>query len=309
MPESSAFAVDVASRRAVPEPLEPDSLTWQDFGSHMFHVMLLQGFTLQVAHPVIEAGVGEHSVYKTDPWGRARRSHEMLWPVIYERPEAAIQNGVALREFHRRIKGVDKHGKRYHALDPEAYGWVHATGFDATVRMHELFGNPLTLAQRQQTFGEWRRLGLILGLREKDLPATEADYWDYFEDMIQNRLIMGDVAADLLSESHYREVPKPPGLKLPDSVWRLLLRGAAPVTRLILVGTLPCSFRTRFEIEWTRRDERRFRIVIGALRTVLRVIPARYRYIKLARDAIDDARRNPQAYRWQHERTGGLAVD
>ncbi len=28
---------------------------------------------LQVAHPAVGAGVDEHSVFRTDPWGRARR--------------------------------------------------------------------------------------------------------------------------------------------------------------------------------------------------------------------------------------------
>ena len=70
-------------RRLDLQPLGPDSLTWQDFGSWRFHLMLPQAFVLQVAHPIIDAGVGEHSVYKTDPWGRAKRSTELLWPIVY----------------------------------------------------------------------------------------------------------------------------------------------------------------------------------------------------------------------------------
>src|SRR5919197_141749 len=29
--------------------------------------------------------------------------------------------------MHKRIKGVKPDGERYHALEPEAYAWVHAT--------------------------------------------------------------------------------------------------------------------------------------------------------------------------------------
>jgi uncharacterized protein (DUF2236 family) len=157
----------------------------------MFHLMLPQAFVLQVAHPTIDAGVGEHSVYKTDPWGRIERSHRMLWPVVYARPDTTIRKGVALRAYHRAIKGVDRHGRHYHALEPEAYGWVHMTGFDATVRMHALFGTTLSDDARREAFQEWRRMGLILGLREQDLPATEADYWSHLHRMIDERLTLG----------------------------------------------------------------------------------------------------------------------
>lgn len=303
MQESSAMtAPDVAGRDS-PRPLEPDSLTWRDFGSYMFHVMLPQAFVLQVAHPVIDAGVGEHSTYKTDPWGRAQRSWAMLWPVVYARPDTAIRKGRELREYHRAIKGVDKHGNRYHALNPEAYGWVHATGFDATVRMHELLGTPPTEARRRQMFEEWRRLGLILGLREQDLPDTEAAYWDYFHDMIDNRLEMGDVASDLLSETHYLEIP-PPDSRIPNPLWRLLMRGITPIARLSLIGTLPARFRTRFGLEWSRWDERKFRALMRTLRITLRLIPEQYRYIPLARQAIRDAQQHPQAYLWGYTDAG-----
>lgn len=294
-----------ASRRmeTVPEPLEPDSLTWRDFGSYMYHLMLPQAFALQVAHPIIDAGVGEHSVYKTDPWGRAKRSTEMLWPVVYARPEVAIQKGIELREYHRKIKGVDKHGKRYHALDPEAYSWVHMTGFDASLRMHQLMGHEPTAAERARMFEEWYRLGRILGLRQQDLPATEEAYWAHFNDVIDNRLEIGEVASDLLSENHYLEIPKPPNSRMPDFAWRLLLRCVSPIARLNLLGTLPPRFRQRFGIQWRARDERRFRLFLTVFRTVLKLLPEKRRYIPLAWAAIQDARHHPDAYRWQSGET------
>jgi uncharacterized protein (DUF2236 family) len=301
MPHASTAAERGTSRAEAPRPLGPDSCTWSDFGSYMFHLMLPQAFVMQVAHPVIDAGVGEHSVYKTDPWGRAERSTKMLWPVVYARPETAIANGVALREFHRPIKGVDKHGKRYHALDPEAYGWVHMTGFDASLRMHELFGRPADASQRQRMFAEWQRLGRILGLREADIPQTEAEYWQHFNRMIDERLIMGEVASDLLDERQLLETPKPPGSRLPDPLWRLLLRLIAPGARRMVVGTLPGRFRSRFELRWSRWDAWSFGAMRRLLRLVLRLLPERRRYIPLAWKAIADARAHPEAYLWESE--------
>lgn len=297
--DTAPAATTTPEDRTVPRPLGPDSHTWRDFGGLMFHLMLPQAFVMQVAHPVIDAGVGEHSVYKTDPWGRAQRSTEMLWPVVYARPQDAIGYGVRLREFHRAIKGVDKHGRRYHALDPEAYGWVHATGFDATVRMHDLFGEPLSPQARQESFDEWRRLGLILGLREADLPETEAEYWQRFNAIIDERAIMGDVASGLLDTAQIREIPKPPGSRIPDSLWRLLLRAIAPAARRMVVGTLPQRFRDRFALKWSRWDAAWFGIYVHSLRLILRLLPEKVRYVPLAWRAIEDARQHPEAFAWE----------
>lgn len=301
MPQTSAAAKPEAATLEPPRPLGPDSCTWRDFGAYMFHLMLPQAFVLQVAHPVIDAGVGEHSVYKTDPWGRAERSTKMLWPVVYARPETAVANGVALREFHRSIKGVDKQGRPYHALDPEAYGWVHMTGFDATIRMHELFGHPLAGEQRRRAFAEWQRLGRILGLRETDIPRNEAEYWQRFNAMIDDRLIMGEVASDLLDERQLLETPKPPGSRLPDGLWRLLLRMIAPSARRMVVGTLPTRFRSRFQLRWSRWDAWSFAAMRRMLRLILRLLPERWRYIPLAWAAIADARAHPEAYLWESD--------
>ncbi|EKF73554.1 hypothetical protein A11A3_13033 [Alcanivorax hongdengensis A-11-3] len=294
---ADALAADVAAAsQAEPQPLGPDSCTWQDFGSWRFHLMLPQAFVMQVAHPIIDAGVGEHSVYKTDPWGRARRSTELLWPVVYARPDEAIRKGRQLRELHRSIKGVDKNGNKYFALDPEAYAWVHGTGYDATIRMHELFGHSPSAAQRAQMFYEWREMGKMLGIRDQDLPATESDYWDYFNTMIRDRLERTDVAADLLQERHYLDVPKPPGSKLPDFLWKAMLQVFGRLLRLNLYGTLPAAFREKVGITWTAKDERRFRLWCRVYRVIHRLTPRSRRYIPLARRAMEDARQNPQAY-------------
>ena len=258
--------------------------------------MLPQAFVLQVAHPVINAGVSEHSVYKTDPWGRAKRSTEQLWPIVYARPQKAIEMGIKLRELHRSIKGVDKAGNKYFALDPEAYGWVHITGYDATIRMHERLGRSPTTEQRRAMYAEWRQLGKMMGIRDQDLPATESEYWDYFYGMIRDKLEMTEVASDLLSESHYLEIPKPPNSRMPDSVWRMILAVMGPFMRFNLRATLPQPFREKFAVPWTQRDERLFRLWCRVYRVLHALTPRKLRLIPLARKAVKDAERHPEAY-------------
>jgi uncharacterized protein (DUF2236 family) len=280
-----------------PLPLGPDSCTWRDFGSYLFHLMLPQAFILQSAHPVIDAAVGKEKKYKYDPWGRAKGSVALLWPVVYSRPEKAIAMGVKLRELHREIKGVDKHGKKYHALDPEAYSWVHITGFDASVRMHEIFGKPPSAQQRARMFEEWKQMGALLGIIDRYIPQTEAEYWTYFNNIIDNRLEYGEVLEDLLNPSFFAQYPKPPELKyLPTFAWKIIAMPSSWFMHKITIATLPRNFREKFGLRFGKIDQRLFQAFAWLVRTFYPLTPHAMRYIPLARRAINDARRHPDAY-------------
>jgi uncharacterized protein (DUF2236 family) len=146
-------------------------------------------------------------------------------------------------------------------------------------------------------FREWRQLGAMMGIQEQHLPRTEEEYWNHFHNMIDNRLELGPVARDLLSVEHYYEMPKPPNAQwLPTPIWRSFLRVAGPFANRLTLGTLPRRFRERFDLEWTDRDERRFRRQVRFLRLALAATPAPLRYIPLARRARKDARKHPEAY-------------
>ena len=49
-----------------------------------------------------------------------------------------------MRDYHRTIKGVDKHGRPYSALNPDTFFWAHATFVLIPVLICEHFGTPLT---------------------------------------------------------------------------------------------------------------------------------------------------------------------
>lgn len=284
-----------------PLPLGPDSYTWQDFGSYLYHLMLPQAFILQSAHPVIDAAVGKDKKYKHDPWGRAKNSTALLWPVVYARPEKAIEKGNELRELHRHIKGVDKNGKRYHALDPEAYTWVHLTGFDATVRMYEYFGKPITPDQRALMFEEWQQIGAMLGIHERYIPKTEAEYWEVFNNMIDERLLYGEVLEDLLSPYYFRNYPKPPNMPwLPNFLWQLVITPAGWLFHKISVITLPQRFRAKLNLKVSKNDQRLFKLFSATVKIIFPLLPNRLQYIPLASRAIRDAKSHPEAYRFNY---------
>ncbi len=283
--------------KTTPRPLGPESFSWQEFGTLRYQLMLPQAFLLQVAHPVIAAGVSKDKKYKVDPWGRARDSMELLGPVIYARPEKAIESGVRLREMHRQIKGVDKNGKAYHGLDPEAYAWVYITGFDSSIRMHEFFGTAVTPATRVQMFKEFLQAGAMLGVPQRDIPQTEEAYWKHFHYIIDERLEYSEVVKDLLSVDLFRQIPKPPLRWFPEFIWRIIAPPLGWMYIKLTIATLPEKFRHKLGINYSKFDAALFRGFAWCVRKFYPLLPQFLRYLPFAKVAMKDARLNPEAYR------------
>jgi uncharacterized protein (DUF2236 family) len=63
----------------------------------------------------------------------------------------AVGVGRRLREMHRRIRGANPDGSRYHALEPGAYAWVHATLIYSVVVAQRGFAIGLTGRRSRST--------------------------------------------------------------------------------------------------------------------------------------------------------------
>ena len=148
----------------------PGTITWRRAGDARVLIAAGYALLLQVAHPTVGAGVSEHSQFQRDPWGRLLRTLDYACTIVYGGPQAAGEMGRRIRSFHTQIKGTRPDGQRYHALEPGAYAWVHATLAEGIFAAHERFGRPFTEGQRQELWSEWRSLGRLLGIRDGDLP-------------------------------------------------------------------------------------------------------------------------------------------
>ncbi|MDQ2688756.1 MAG: oxygenase MpaB family protein, partial [Chloroflexota bacterium] len=102
----------------------PGSMAWRVDRE----VLVLAGgscaLLLQAAHPVVAAGVVEHSTYATDPFGRLLRTLTSSFDVVFgsrRRAEATIRR---VNAIHGAVRGELPGGGAYMALDPEALLWV-----------------------------------------------------------------------------------------------------------------------------------------------------------------------------------------
>ncbi len=281
----------------------PGTITYRRAGDVRVIVAAGYALLLQVSHPTVGAGVSEHSQFRHDPWGRLLRTLDYACTMVYGGPQAAGEMGQRIRSFHKQIYGRRPDGLRYHALEPEAYAWVHATLAEAIVRAHQRFGRPLTQEQCERFWAEWRSLGRLLGVRERDLPVDWTAFGDYFAEMVNDRLQHTEAVDEVLEAL---ASPAPPALAAPRGHgWKALRLPMGHAAVLATVGLLPVVLRRRFAVRWTRANDIELQALGRALRAMTPLMPPwllntgpgylRWREEEIARGDVASAARMPRA--------------
>jgi len=253
--------------------------------------MLAAGYALllQVSHPTVGAGVSEHSRFRSDPWGRLLRTLDYSYTMVYGGPDRAGEMGRRIRAYHKQISGTTPDGRRYHALEPEAYAWVHATLAEAIVTGHARFGRPFTEIQRQCFWEEWRSVGRLLGVRERDLPGDWPEFCAYFEQIVQTRLCHTPAVDDVLGALGAPAPPAAAGLY--GVSWAFARTPLGHILELTTIGLLPPVLRRRFGAGWSWRRELELRALSATLRAGTPVAPSWVRntgpdYLRWRREAL-----------------------
>jgi uncharacterized protein (DUF2236 family) len=265
----------------------PESVAWRFASDARLYSTMLYPLLMQVAHPTVAAGVRDFSDFDERPWNRLIRTIDYVTILVYGGRDA-VAMGRRLRELHKGFQGTRADGKRYYALEPKAYAWVHATLLEVYVRGHQQFGRPMRPDQIERFYDEYRGLGRLVGVREHDLPPTWTEFRDYFEAVIDRELQHTETVDRVLRSVRYAV---PPPIPLPGPLWRAIRMPARRALWIGGVGMLAPRLRERFELPWTRRDEAQFRALGAASRALTPVLPERVRIsgpgeLRLRRRAI-----------------------
>ncbi len=256
---------------------------------------------LQVAHPTVGAGVAEFSTFRSDPWGRLFRTLDFTTVLIFGGPDAAAEMGARIRGFHKVIKGTTPDGTPYHALEPEAYAWVHLTLCEGIIRAHERFGRPMSRDQQAQLWAEWRPLGRFLGIRWRDMPETYEGYRAFVDEMVDERLernaAVDEVYAALTS------APPSPSKVIGDRAWQVVNRPGMRFAGLATVGLMPQELRERLDLQLTRPQQLELRALGAAARGATPLLPRalrnvargylKWRRVPIARGDVASPQANP----------------
>src|SRR5437764_5598177 len=181
----------------------PGSLTWR---VNREGVLLLGGgraLVLQVAHPLVAAGVAQHSNYREDPWGRLYRTLDIVTTIVFGTSEESEEAAARLHRVHSRVTGVADDGTAYEANDPDLLMWVHATLVDTSLLIYTTYVGTLTQAEREAYYQEQKLLGTRFGVPWERQPDNYADFSRYFDEVVHGGTLevtdsLRDVAAATL---------------------------------------------------------------------------------------------------------------
>ncbi|WP_372671463.1 oxygenase MpaB family protein [Amycolatopsis kentuckyensis] len=249
-------------------PIVRGTAAWKYFGDFRDVLLAGQVLVLQVAHPVVGAGVRDHSDYTADPWTRLMRTGASLSIYVYGGAAGARFEAARLRSLHRAFTGVSD-GRRYSALDPLAYAWVHATLVMVPVDVQRFFGQPLSSSELEEYYAQMCDVGRMLGVRARDLPPDWAGFTRYYDSMVAG--FATNATIEQLFET-IRTVRKPvPWLR--DSWWRPVRDLQARGQMFLIRATLPPLLGERLGLQWTARDQRRFLRFARLVRILATPIP------------------------------------
>ncbi|MBV9804914.1 MAG: DUF2236 domain-containing protein [Solirubrobacterales bacterium] len=250
--------------------LGPDSVAWRVTSDVRLNLGVLYPLVLQVAHPTVDAGVSEHSDFEHRPWDRLMRTMDYVSLLVYGGHDA-VAAGRRLRHLHRRFKGTTADGTRYSALEPEAYAWVHATLIATYVHANARFGHAMRSAETHRFYVEYRGLGRLIGVRERDLPPTWPEFCRYFRRTARTRLARTPSVERVLHTVHRVGAPPTP---ITGALWPAIRIPARRILWLAGIGLLDPIVRRNLGIGWSWLDEAQFRTLSMVTRRLDPLMPA-----------------------------------
>lgn len=226
---------------------------------------------LQLAHPLIAAGVAEHSTFRGGPLDSAARLRHTVRAMLSltfgddRRRQATLSH---IRRIHQRVHGsigeaagVHAAGSAYAAHDPALLLWVHATLLESIADIYDRLVGPLSRAELDAFCAESAPTLVALGGDDAAAPRTWRTLREYLERTHRSGVLaVTDAAREV---AHALLTPRVAGLPLPG----------AGVSRLIAIGLLPHGIREGYGFRWSSAQERRLDRLLRVLRGVRRLTP------------------------------------
>ena len=220
---------------------------------------------LEVAHPLIAAGVAQHSDFRRDPLGRLRRTLDAMSTLTFSDRERALAAVRGIERSHQSIRGLLSEpvggfetGTPYDGRAPELIRWIWATLADTALVVYEQFVAPLDGAARSDYYAGQRAIARLLGVPTERVPASFDEFRSAFDAELEgDRLSVGREAREIAAA-----VLRPPGGV-----------GGAGTLRLVTTALLPARLREAFELPWDDERAQRFASLRASVRRLRRGAP------------------------------------
>lgn len=240
---------------------------------------------MQAAHPLAVSGLLAHSSALEEPYERLMRTAEVMGTVTFGARAEADRVTRRVRAMHRRVSGTLKRpagrfaaGTPYRADDPQLLLWVLYTLVDSAIVVYGKYVEDLADGAQDELWQDYKVVGKLFGLRQADMPRDIEALRAYGDEMLA-----GDtLAVSGWARTRAREIVLEPPVPLPA-------RPLVEAVNFVTVALLPERIRREYGFlpvppAWMRRAL----VASGAeyvKRAVIPFLPARLRYVPLARAA------------------------
>ncbi len=250
---------------------------------HREQIVALSGaraLLMQAAHPVAFEGFFAQTGSLDEPYERLARTARVLDVIGFGTRAQADRATRRVRAIHRRVRGELARpagpfpsGTPYAADDPQLLLWILACLVDSALVVYERYVRPLSAAEREAYWQDYRVIGGLFGLKSPEMPADHTDLRAYMRDMIDGEeLYVTDAARELGIEI----VLRPP---VPIAARPLL-----ELANFATVGLLPARIRRAYRLGWDPARELALRGGAQYTRRVLvPLLPSRLRLVASAR--------------------------
>jgi uncharacterized protein (DUF2236 family) len=237
---------------------------------------------LQIAHPLVAAGVADHSGFRADPLRRLQATLEATLRITFGDERQAREAAEQVATVHGRVRGRLRRavgpfpaGTPYDARSPELALWVHATLVATALRVHDRFVSPLSLADRERYYEEVKPFARSFGVEDDVLPADYRAFRTYVARMVAGpQIAVGDDAGDLADQ-----ILRPPVA--------LAARPAIPAIHAVTAWLLPPKLREGFGLPWGLRERALVSALGPPVRLAIKGLPAGLRYWPHVRIALE----------------------
>ena len=235
---------------------------------------------MQAAHPVAFEGFFAHTGALDAPYERLRRTAEVMDTIAFGSRADADRATRRVRAMHGRVRGElaapagpFPAGTPFAADDPKLLLWVLATLVDSALVFYDKYVASMSDAERDAYWQDYRVIGTLFGLEDREMPVDIRDFDAYMHDMLTgNDLFVTSAARELA----LRIVMRPP---VP-----LARRPILELVNFVTVGLLPVQLRRQYGLTW---DPLRALMLRGgaeyAKRVLVPLAPGRLRFVSSAR--------------------------
>jgi uncharacterized protein (DUF2236 family) len=223
---------------------------------------------MQAAHPVAVKGLLAHTSSMDEPYERLARTAQVMSTIGFGPREEADRATRRVRAMHRHYK-VDQ---------PDLLLWVLFTLVDSGLVVYQLYVDRLSDEEQAGYWEDYKQVGRLFGLHNRDMPDTLEDLREYKREMLSGDTLHVSDWARRRAREIVLEPPVP---------W--LARPLLETVNFVTIALLPDRIRREYGFRPLPPAAVRRAIVAGGAeyvkRAVIPLMPERLRLVPSARAA------------------------